>query len=407
MGSLKKTMPRKARKTLALATVPKGTKLVTLSQSRLTAPKRKNRKRSIRNRKRGRTLRRSLSSQLTPAGVGFLKCSMAPADFMKGGTQFVGIPDEFSGQTIHKQHEFCGALTLGSTGTDNYIMMLPVPGVAYWYGSRAAGSTSALTLTAVNYGDAGSMFPAGSEDKYVNNFRYASNVIEIINATNDMTWSGIIQAWKSKVTIAEAIDTTLVGPGYASVKVWEGFNTLNGNEPTYVAAVKDGCYMPAFNSDENFDFSEILMSAPYAEINVNTSGYSTTDGFITLTGSGGLNFPGLGNLEATIIKLPAIAASQSFEVRTWACVEYQVPNTSPFYDFAVMSPLYDPLALELYKQYRKRVPAAVSVAHNASFWATFVDWVEKAAGLASYIPGPVGSIASGVQSVIGGIRGLL
>jgi hypothetical protein len=329
---------------------------------------------------------------------------MAPADFRAGGTGFVGIPDEFSGPIVTKEWRYVGSLPTYTAGNDVYIIQLPVPGVAYFWGQRAAGSTTGtMTLTAVPYNNAGTYFPVATsttgEDLNVTSFRYASNVIEIIPTVNEMTWGGSIQVWKSDIRMVESYvaDNTV----YSTYKYMGGMATLASSEPNGVFAFKDGLYAPAYNKDATYDWTPVMVNGTWADLNTNQqTANSVYDALLTWTNPGGLNFVGLGTFEATIIKLPALPASQTAAVRAWSCQEYQVSPLSNMYDFVHASPASDPRALALLKEYVKTIPAGVPWKDNANFWNTFLDWVRKGAKVASHLPGPVGAIGGGITSIM-------
>lgn len=344
--------------------------------------------------RRRTTVGPSARSRLTPAGTAFTKCTLAPADFQDTG--FSGIPDEYDGQVISKKHTLVGSLPSYTTGHDLYIVQLPTPGVAYWYGDRAAGSTTAITLTAVPYDDSATLFPTGAEDQNVSSFRYASNVLEFVPTVNSMTWGGAIEVWKSKVMQNSAV--TSAGGGLLDTDYIEGLaQSLNTKKPMSVFALKDGAYCPAYNAASTYEWVVPRTNFTYASLTTNQALAPTIDATITFSGAT-VGYVGLGSFETTIMKFPAIIAAQTGMLRAWACVEYQVSPTSIIYDYAHMSPTYDPVALAMVKAFHKTRPCAVPWKDNASFWEEFRRWAGIASEAASYLPGPIGLIGKGFNS---------
>lgn len=345
-----------------------------------------------------------MSNAISAAGAAYLKCTMAPADFRAGGTGFVGIPDEYSGSIVTKEWRYVGALPTYTTGYDVYIIQLPVPGVAYFWAQRVAGSTTgALAFTPVLYNSANTYFPFATstttEDTNVSAFRYASNVIEIIPTVNEMTWAGSIQVWKSDIRlITEPVSD---GAVFATFDYLGSMATLAATEPNGVFAFRDGVYAPSYNKDTVYDWTPIRCAFAWSELTANqNNAHNVYDNLVSWNNPGSFNFVGIGNFEATIIKLPGLPASQTAVIRAWSCQEYQVSPMSNMYDFVHASPPCDFRAMALLKEYIKTIPAGVPWKDNASFWATFLEWVRKGAAVASHLPGPVGAIGGGITTLM-------
>jgi len=376
--------------------------------AKLQSGKRPNRpkktKKRMKNKRSG-----GLLSAITPAGTGFLKCTMAPPDF-SGGTGFVGIPDEYDGDVVTKNHCITNSLPSYTTGHDLYLVQLPIPGVAYFYGDRAAGTTGAITLTAVFYDDTASLLTVNEEDINVSGFRYASNVLEFIPTVNQQTWGGSIQVWKSRVTLGGQ-QLPLV-TGFVGGQTLDGLGAALATKKTQaIFPLNEGAYAPSFNAESTYEFSPVLQAFSFDQLTENISlSVNPLDNVITLAGTTA-NFVGLGSFECTVMKFPALIASQTGVIRSWACVEYQVNENSVLYDYRHMSPAYDPTALAMLKAYHKQIPAAVPCSQNSSFWNRFVDWARKAAAdvrggislaakMASYVPGPIGLVGTGIHGLM-------
>ncbi len=376
--------------------------IVTLPNTTNQQPMKQASRRRRRNRRRRAQAGRANAPSLTPAGAGFLKCTLAPADFTRGGSGFQGIPDEYDGETVQKEWYSVTSFPAYTAGQDVYIIQMPVPGVAYFWGSRAAGTTGTMILNPVVYPNAGTFFPKGSESTQATAFRYASNVIEIVPTVNDMTWAGSMQVWKDKIEPTTNYTTVSGVVPLVDFYALTGFATLAASEPTAVFAFKDGMYAPGFNSDANYEWTPVMSNFGFSTLNTNQSQVPVVQdnviGFPTTTTP--IFYVGIGSFETTIIKLPALPSGQTAVIRAWSCQEYQVSPYSLLYDFARMSPAYDPMALALLKEYHKRVPTAVCCKDNANFWETFIKFLRGASRVASYLPGPVGLIGSGVGELL-------
>lgn len=116
------------------------------------------------SRKRPQRARKS-GAAISSAGLAYMKCVTSPNDFEIDS--FVGIPDEYDGRTISKRHTSVSNMATPVAAADFYIVLAPVPGVAYYTGSRATGSTASLTLTPTYYSDTATIFPTGVDRKSV------------------------------------------------------------------------------------------------------------------------------------------------------------------------------------------------------------------------------------------------
>lgn len=301
---------------------------------------------------------------------------------------FQGIPDEYDGSTISKRHQLVGGLPSFTAGKDGYIIMLPVPGVAYFWGERTAGDvSSAMALTAVKYSDFSTLFATGSEAIVVNNFRYASSVLEIIPTVNAMSWTGSIQVFKGrcKGVFAPTATTT----NFFEV---EGLDVLNSTKPDNVLPFNHGMYAPTRCTEADYPWNPIMTSCDISKvIGPNPAGNFTFTGMT--------NFTGFGCQEAVVVKIPAYAAVDTAILRTWACVEYQVSSSSILYEYTHASPVYDPLALQLLTRFFKEHPTAVPYYDNDSFWQNFLKWAKTITGALKVIPGPVGEAAGIGESI--------
>jgi hypothetical protein len=161
--------------------------------------------------------------------------------------------------------------------------------------------------------------------------------------------------------------------------------------------------MTAFNQQSTYPFSPVLSGESFSTVSLNMSymdtGISQGSATTLLNGSNGL-FVGFGSLETNVIRIPSIAASQSLRIRTWSCVEYTVPSTSILWHFSHLSPMADPMALSVLKEFHHQFPIAVTSAQNASFWENVRKWVTRVTKVGGFVPGPVGQISHLLHNLV-------
>jgi hypothetical protein len=339
-----------------------------------------------------RRLRLTPRNNLSDPGISFLKCAFAPPDFQS--TSVTGVPDDFRGMSLTRKHRFVGTGAF-SSGTDYYYFLLPVPGVAYYVASVAAGTPliAATTLTPVYYTDFASMFgTTASTADIVTKFRYVSNHIEVIPTVNQMTWSGSIQCWKLPITLIHRQSVTPTD-GDWSVGGISGANTNLSNQ--YTGPFIMGLYSAAYNANGTFLFQPILESIANVPITV------TSVDFGQILSTGGFGFPGLDNeFESLVVKFSGITATENAIIKTWACVEYQASPNNALYEFQSLSPS-DPLSIELYRSIINGLPVGVPFEDNDSFWERVLRIVHQLTGVGSILPGPYGMASRGLNLLSG------
>jgi len=328
--------------------------------------------------RRQRTGRRAAGGgNITPAGLSYLKCVTAPNDSEMD--TFQGIPDTYDGRTIAKRHTSTTSMVTPVSGEDHYICLLPTPGVAYWYGARATGATTQMTLNPVYYSDFTTLFPNSSEDSVVNSFRYASNVIEIVPTANQMSWGGSISVWKGQLSTSLG---AFVSAGTAVNYVLDGDEAVNSVKPESVLPFNQGMYSITCCNQPTMPFTPVMVAQTPAGL---------TSSNIVLAGANHLI--GVGCQESVIIKMPFSVTTNSALIRTWACVEYTVNSSSLFYDYSRLSPPCDPTALAMFRRFIHEQPTAVPYYENESFWKRFVAWVREVSGPLKVLPGVAGEVA--------------
>lgn len=344
-------------------------------------------------------LRKSMSS-ISPAGMAFLKCAFAPPDFSGGSVS--GYPDSYSGLSLVKKHRFVETTTM-LAGFDRYILLSPIPGIAYCYLDITAGSAVAAvdSWNAVPYPDYNSLFPGSSlTADVVSDFRFISNHIEIIPTVNQMTWTGGIQVIKCQVSIS--IRPSSSGSGNSdNLYTITGLQAANGfgNANQFSGPFINGLYSGAYASDSSRDFSRILEG-------VTTMPVAAVTGDFTRINT--VAFPGLDNtFESVMIRISGIGNNNnnSYLLKTWACVEYKVVVGAALYEYQNLSPC-DPVALELYRRIVALLPIAVTYMDNEGFWTRVLSIIKRVSGAMSLMPGPYGLVAGGVNAISSGLEQL-
>jgi hypothetical protein len=301
---------------------------------------------------------------------------------------------------------YTGGLSSAAAAFDTYIVQSPIPGVAFYYGQHPAGViptiTTPLLLNAVRYADAASLFPVGSENDNVTEFRFAGMAIELVSTMNDMTWLGSLLTYKTRIALSITAGQPVAGSLLFSGSMINGMDSIlpiqssNNNTQALVTRSKEGVYAPSYNGQPDWRFMPILENqqtafAPPLAPDLQPAMF--TGGVV-----------GVGDLVSTVIVIPAAATVQNFIVRAWQKVEYKVNTNSVLYPYSHDSPSHDPVALALYRKMAKDCPLAVPAADNANFWQTLLSIVGAGgSALAGILPGPFGLLAGGV----GGLASLL
>lgn len=359
-------------------------------------------------------------SRLSVPGRAFLQCAFAPPDFNVDPGQ--GIPDNFNGKTLMVKH-VCTQSISPQASTDAYFVIAPTPGIAYWQFSLAAGTavTSAnAVLTPFAYSDYESLFgnPTTGTSQRASNveaFRYASTAVGIYPTSNFMQYGGSISIWKGPIKLSQearsiALSATSGAATVVDTYVVNGLEALSGvGRENYAHSFIDGAYTIATNAEADFPFSPIMEGITMLPQPVKdyTGAVAASNMFGTMNGPTNPDIVGMGTMDAIFIKVTtAASATNSFVLKTWACVEYRPQPNSLLYQYAGHSPPHDPVALDLYRAVAARLPPAVVCADNARFWEMVQRIIRGIATAASYVPGPVGLAGKGLGMLVEGISAL-
>lgn len=211
-----------------------------------------------------------------------------------------------------------------------------------------------------------------------------SNHIELVNTTNNNTWTGNIQCYK--VPLQSFMQTPAV-PTDATYLGISGIRSINStNEDMYSGAFNFGVYAGAFNRGAKFDFTQILGEQTNLPAVLTASDFGQLAGFIT-----GFD----NNMESTVIKISGVTgATNTALVRCWSCVEYQFSPGNAMHIAQQMHTECDKLALDIYKKVSIELPAGVSALDNENFWERVLGIISRMGLTGAILPGPYG-MASG------------
>jgi len=339
---------------------------------------------------------------ITEDGMSFLKCAFAPPDFANSNVR--GVPDDYQGKSLVKKHRMVASQAFSTASTDYYFLVLPVPGYAYWLATVSSGSPLIATtiFNGVPYADCGTLFNSSSNAgtstaDIVDKFRFVSNHFELVPTTNQMTWSGNVQSWKFPSTLFLRQNNLTTGAEAGNIWSISGLQSLNAtNADQYTGPFNLGVYAGAYNTGASFDFSQIIEyvtavpSTPstflgdFGQLNASTNGFTGFDN----------------QFESMVIKVSGMGTNvgNTAIVKSWSCVEYQAIPGSGYYEFQTLSSC-DKVALDLYRKIINQLPPGVSFVDNESFWQRVLQIIRQVSGGMSFIPGPYGMAAGGVNKI--------
>jgi hypothetical protein len=343
-------------------------------------------------------------SRLSPGGLAFLKCAFASPDFSVDPGQ--GIPDQFHGRTLGIKDCFTTALSF-TANTDTYILQAPVPGYAYFKAEVAVG-TDPVIFQGVPFPSYQVNFGNGSDaQNNFSKFRYASMASGIYPTSNMMQFSGSIQAWRIDLNLAENLDSSAVVGIVDNSIVKKRIQGLQGvvtlaPRDNYSESFIKGAYTFAFDKSQDFEWNDFCSAIVY-----------TQDGNVPATGKrlvnqANMRLPGLGNVNTIVYKISTpTAAVNTAMMRFWNCIELQPDTQSALFQFSGVSPPHDPVALEIYHTLKMRFPVAMPCSENSKFWDTVLRAIEHASRIGMLVPGPIGLISGGVNTIASTLQGLI
>lgn len=351
-------------------------------------------------------LRMMPRARLTENGLAFLKCAFAAPDFSVDPGK--GIPDQFHGRTLTIKDCFTTALSF-NPGVDTYILIAPVPGYAYFIGNSASvGGPPPSLFTGVPFPTYDTNFgPTGtdSENKF-SKFRYASMAAGLYPTSNFMQFSGSIQAWRVDLNLAETLnlaitDTAPVASNYFVAKRIQGLQGVTNLVPrdNYSESFIKGAYTFAFDKTQDFEWQDFVSGNQFQETGGPAASRLSWDGVRNLTG--------LGNVNTIVYKISTpLDAVNTALFRVWNCIELQPDTNSALFQFSGVSPPHDPVAIEMYQNFKMRFPVALPCVENAKFWETVLRMIRTVSQAGTFLPGPAGVISGGIHTITEALNGI-
>lgn len=331
--------------------------------------------------RRGRkpaTRSRVARPQPTVAGLNWLKRSFARPDFAALGA--ASIPDGHNARTLVKNNYYQTEYTRTDTNQHTGILVSPIPGIAYFDVAPAVKATYSHP-----YDGGEALLPPGNVDENVTAFRVCSLSAELVSTTNDMNWGGSIVTTRIPLTLAST-----VGP---KGLVWalagdQSIDSTIANNNTYPS--KEGAYAVATLNDNGSQFTP-LVNYMQTVTGIGLTPYTLTSATVPIVG--------IGNMDSLYFNLSSIPVGNTFVLRVWSTIEYEISTTSTFYPFSTLPPARDPVALALYAKMARTIPIAVPFKKNATFWQWLLHTIHGVSSAASHLPGLLGDVGSAVKSL--------
>jgi hypothetical protein len=341
---------------------------------------------------------------ISPDGEGFVKTATAAPDFES--TVLEGIPDNYNGPSVVKK-DYVFETIVAIAGKATYIIITPTAGVSYFTPvvppDTGVPLVDADSLQAHYFPDAAEMFNGITEEKQVSNSdqlskgRLMALSAELNCVNNSFNQYGTISAWKTPLArTTAAIDQ----PGFdvtdnVQLTGARGIVKVALDSQAYVEPVRRGVYSVSMNREENFQFFPVLDDLN--KLSTTPARFENTER-LYFTGCAPVFDNGFDTIVFRI-DVPPGTTNQSFVLKIWKVWEYQPTFNSLLYNFSHLSPDVDHSALALYREMCRHLPMAVPDKDNPDFWNLILQAVDQASSLLSGLPGPVGTVASGVHSV--------
>jgi len=369
-------------------------------------------------------LNRALTPKLTGDGLAFLKCATSSPDFSVDPGK--GIPDKYSGRVINVKD--CSTTSISFTpNTDTYIVVAPVPGIAYFKSEVAIGtqpnafvavpySTYTSNFGSVNQGTAGDDIAVRPSLINYNKFRYASLASGIYPTSNMMQYGGSISVWKADISLGESTTSAVtnvatIPPNSFANDITAhhliGCGSINPLVPrdNYTESFIKGSFTSSFDNSGDFEWSYFLYDPTYTAMETTVLASGIQNAIMQFNGptigTSQQMLTGWGNCETIVHKITTgTGAVNTANLKVWNCIEMQVNTNSNIYQYSHTSPHYDEAALQIYAKIRNELPVAVPCAMNANFWQRVLALIRGVVKGASYVPGPVGLIGQGLSALI-------
>jgi len=236
--------------------------------------------------------------------------------------------------------------------------------------------------------------------------RIISLSAELECTTNAFNQYGTVSCFKTPLALTSTPDVLsggAIAPSTLQVTGGAALPPQGVTTGAYLAPVRNGAYAVSMNREGGtglFLFSDFLNNTWQGE-----TMYCTING--TAGGVDRIPFKGVpflwDNSYDTIvfkITVPAgVPSAQSFILKNWVTVEMRTVYGSFLHGIASPAPPRDPQAFKLYGAIQDNLPEAVPSKDNPDFWNTILSIIKPISGVASLIPGPIGTVAKGVHAV--------
>jgi len=355
----------------------------------------------------------------TREGMQFLRAVLAPYDFAQDGC--AGVPDEYSGPAFPAQQRVVNVFS-GDAVSDTFFAILPTPQVAFWKCLSAVGLSNSSVFTGVPFPQQQAVRAAESSGSLgtASMIRVIGLEVEIKSTGPALTTSGVLYGRKAEMRLAESkqvevkpiltgtvkvVDDSLVPEGLVSN--FTGMTVA----PHYTGTIRTGYFAVAAHRGP-WTFAEPIDLRGSPEVSIPNSEVSPTDGVLTVSstdlsllgGSFDWYDPGM---QGIFIHIPKNVATNQYTLEVIMQLEIKPCSSSFFANLVRPSPTHDPFAIAAYEKLAEVLPHGVTAAQNANFWQHILSLAKTGGFIFGRVPGPVGLLGSGVESLATGLEALL
>lgn len=331
----------------------------------------------------------------------FLHSAFAPFDF--ANNSFQGIPD-MKTDRILTNNAYTEFNVLIPAGTDRYFLFAPTPGIACYSSTLAdPGAVWYPTIMPSELDLTTALTPFAKFNQY----RFGALVFEFTYTGADLNAAGRLSAINCDL---EMVDTVNPTSGVVSKMInglpTQNFNGLNQAD-MYDNHAKHGFYAVCTNRTANFEWNETLMGDQTGVgWTLGTNGFGS---FYNTPINLSVNpptfqpplFVSRGFDKSMSSKLVRISATSdlAFSVKVYHAQELRLIPNLTLSQYTHVSPAYSPSQLQMYVDMAAALSIGYTRAENPNFWQVLRGLITKVSGALSFVPGPVGMIASGVNQI--------